>query len=67
VRARTQEAGKRPDCAGSALNFFTAYSGISDFPIPAQTGIFGLMDKKAVSELNRFTEKNRFFPALEHG
>jgi len=44
--------------------FHSLFGWISDFPIPAQTGIFGLMDKKAVSELNRFTEKNRFFPGL---
>ncbi len=44
--------------------FHHVFGWISDFPIPAQTGIFGLMDRKAVRELNRFTEKNRFFPGL---
>jgi len=44
--------------------FHSLFRWISDFPIPAQTGIFGLLDKRAVMELNRFTEKNRFFPGL---
>ena len=44
--------------------FHKAFGWISDFTIPAQTGIFGLIDKKAVKELNRLSEKNRFFPGL---
>jgi dolichol-phosphate mannosyltransferase len=37
---------------------------ISDFPIPAQAGIFGLLDRQALQELNRLPEKNRFLPGL---
>lgn len=44
--------------------FHKVFKWISDFPIPAQTGIFGLLDKQVVGELNRFVEKNRFFPGL---
>lgn len=44
--------------------FHTLFRWISDFPIPAQTGIFGLLDRRAVEELRRFPEKNRFFPGL---
>jgi glycosyltransferase involved in cell wall biosynthesis len=44
--------------------FHTLFRWISDFPIPAQTGIFGLLDRQAVEELRRFSEKNRFFPGL---
>ena len=44
--------------------FHTLFQWISDFPIPAQTGIFGLLDRQAVEELCRFSEKNRFFPGL---
>ena len=44
--------------------FHGLFNWISDFPIPAQTGIFGLLDKRAAGELNRFTEKNRFIPGL---
>jgi dolichol-phosphate mannosyltransferase len=44
--------------------FHKVFSWISDFPIPSQAGIFGLLDKQAVEELKGFTEKNRFFPGL---
>lgn len=44
--------------------FHRFFHWISDFPVPTNTGIFGLLDKKAVEELNRLTEKNRFFPGL---
>jgi dolichol-phosphate mannosyltransferase len=44
--------------------FHRFFDWISDFPVPAQSGIFGLMDRKALEEFNRFTEKNRFFPGL---
>jgi dolichol-phosphate mannosyltransferase len=44
--------------------FHTLFRWVSDFPIPAQTGIFGLVDRQAVEELCRFSEKNRFFPGL---
>ncbi|MDY7038374.1 MAG: glycosyltransferase family 2 protein [Thermodesulfobacteriota bacterium] len=44
--------------------FHRFFKWISDFPIPPHTGIFGLVDRKAVNQLGRFTEKNRFFPGL---
>jgi dolichol-phosphate mannosyltransferase len=44
--------------------FHRFFSWISDFPLPGQTGIFGLLNRQAVQELNRFPEKNRFFPGL---
>jgi glycosyltransferase involved in cell wall biosynthesis len=44
--------------------FHKVFKWISDFPIPSQSGIFGLLDQRAVKELNQFTEKNRFFPGL---
>ena len=44
--------------------FHKVFSWISDFPVPSQSGIFGLLDRQAVRELKRFTEKNRFFPGL---
>lgn len=44
--------------------FHSLFRWISDFPIPAQTGIFGLLDRQAVKELRGFSEKNRFFPGL---
>jgi glycosyltransferase involved in cell wall biosynthesis len=44
--------------------FHRLFKWVSDFPIPPHTGIFGLLDGTAVQELNKFTEKNRFFPGL---
>jgi dolichol-phosphate mannosyltransferase len=44
--------------------FHRFFGWISDFPLPGHTGIFGLLDRQAVMELNRFPEKNRFFPGL---
>jgi dolichol-phosphate mannosyltransferase len=44
--------------------FHRVFKWISDFPIPAQTGIFGLVGKQAMEELKKLTEKNRFFPGL---
>lgn len=44
--------------------FHRFFSWISDFPIPPGAGIFGLLDRQAVDELNRLPEKNRFLPGL---
>jgi glycosyltransferase involved in cell wall biosynthesis len=44
--------------------FHKVFKWVSDFPIPAQSGIFGLLDKQVVKELNKFPEKNRFLPGL---
>ncbi len=44
--------------------FHRLFSFISDFPIPPQAGVFGLLDREAVIEINQLTEKNRFFPGL---
>ena len=44
--------------------FHKFFAWVSDFPVHSQSGIFGLVDKQALEELKRFTEKNRFFPGL---
>lgn len=44
--------------------FHKGFKWISDFPVPAQSGIFGLLDGRVVKELSQFPEKNRFFPGL---
>jgi glycosyltransferase involved in cell wall biosynthesis len=44
--------------------FHKVFKWISDFPIPAQSGIFGLLDGQVVKELKKFPEKNRFLPGL---
>lgn len=44
--------------------FHKLFGWLSDFPIPTQTGVFGLLDRKAVHEFNRLGEQNRFIPGL---
>lgn len=61
VRRSRQETGPRR--LGMDL-FHTVFSRVSDFPIEANTGTFGLMDRAAVDALNRLPERNRFFPGL---
>lgn len=46
------------------MGFYKLLGWVNDFPIPAQAGIFGLLDRQAVFELNRLPEKNRFLPGL---
>jgi glycosyltransferase involved in cell wall biosynthesis len=61
VRRSRQETGLRR--AGMNL-FHACFSRVSDFPIAADSGTFGLMDRVAVDALNRLPERNRFFPGL---
>jgi hypothetical protein len=44
--------------------FHAVFSRVSDFPIEANTGTFGLMDRTAVDALKQLPERNRFFPGL---
>lgn len=60
-RKSRQERGLRR----MGFNLFHKFFGwLSDFPIPPDTGVFGLMDKAAVNELVQLTERNRFIPGL---
>jgi glycosyltransferase involved in cell wall biosynthesis len=61
VRRSRQETGARR--LGMDL-FHSLFSRVSDFPIEANTGTFGLMDRTAVDALNQLPERNRFFPGL---
>ena len=50
---------------GLGFRFFhRTFSWISDFPMPRETGVFGLIGGRALEEFHRFTERNRFFPGL---
>ncbi len=40
------------------------FQWLSDYPIPPHTGIFGLLNRAAATELNRLEERNRFLPGL---
>jgi glycosyltransferase involved in cell wall biosynthesis len=44
--------------------FHRIFRWVSDFPVPTQAGIFGLLDSQAVKELKGLSERNRFFPGL---
>jgi dolichol-phosphate mannosyltransferase len=44
--------------------FYRALGLLSDYPIPLNAGIFGLLDRQAVDAINRLTESNRYLPGL---
>jgi dolichol-phosphate mannosyltransferase len=44
--------------------FYKALGFLSDFPIPLNAGIFGLLDRRAVDAINRLGETNRYLPGL---
>lgn len=44
--------------------FYKVMSWVSDFPIPLNAGIFGLLDRQAVDAMNRLQEGNRYLPGM---
>jgi polyisoprenyl-phosphate glycosyltransferase len=44
--------------------FYRVLGALSDFPIPLNAGIFGLMDRQAVDSINAMRENNRYLPGL---
>jgi glycosyltransferase involved in cell wall biosynthesis len=48
----------------SAGGFYRLFNMISDYPIPASTGDFRLMDRQVVEALKRLPERNRFMKGL---
>ncbi len=44
--------------------FYRVLGALSDYPIPLNAGIFGLMDRKAVDAVNALGERNRYLPGL---
>jgi dolichol-phosphate mannosyltransferase len=44
--------------------FYRVLGTLSDYPIPLNAGIFGLMDRKAVDSVNELREGNRYLPGL---
>jgi dolichol-phosphate mannosyltransferase len=44
--------------------FYKALAFLSDFPIPLNAGIFGLLDRQAVDAVNGLGESNRYLPGL---
>ena len=44
--------------------FYRVLGFLSDYPIPLNAGIFGLLDRQAVEAVNRLGESNRYLPGL---
>jgi polyisoprenyl-phosphate glycosyltransferase len=44
--------------------FYRLLGALSDFPIPLNAGIFGLLDRKAVDSINSLREGARYLPGL---
>ncbi len=44
--------------------FYRLLGALSDFPIPLNSGIFGLMDRQAIDSFNALREYNRYLPGL---
>ncbi len=44
--------------------FYKVLGYLSDFPIPLNAGIFGLLDRQATDAINRLSESNRYLPGL---
>ncbi|HEY3321364.1 MAG TPA: glycosyltransferase family 2 protein [Planctomycetota bacterium] len=44
--------------------FYKVLSFLSDYPIPMNAGIFGLIDRQVVDAINRLEETNRYLPGL---
>lgn len=46
--------------------FHKVFGALNDFHVPANTGIFGLLDRQALEEFNRLPERNRYVPGLRY-
>ena len=44
--------------------FYRVLGMLSDFPIPLNSGIFGLLDRQALDSFNHLEEYNRYLPGL---
>ena len=44
--------------------FYRLLGAISDYPIPLNAGIFGLLDRQVLNSLNSLREGNRYLPGL---
>jgi polyisoprenyl-phosphate glycosyltransferase len=44
--------------------FYRILSAVSDYPIPLDAGIFGLLDRQAVDSIKSLREGNRYLPGL---
>ena len=44
--------------------FYRVLGAISDYPIPLNAGIFGLLDRQVLDSMNQLKEGNRYLPGL---
>jgi dolichol-phosphate mannosyltransferase len=44
--------------------FYKLLGWLSDFPLPLNAGIFGLLDRRAADAIRNLTESNRYLPGL---
>jgi glycosyltransferase involved in cell wall biosynthesis len=61
---RADRSSDTPLKRTTANLFYQVFNSVSDYPIPASTGDFRLMDRCVVEALNRLPERNRFMKGL---
>jgi glycosyltransferase involved in cell wall biosynthesis len=64
VRAQRRSRAEHGVRRWSMDLFYRLFGWLADFPIPAHVGVYGLLDRQALDELNRLQERNRFLPGL---
>jgi len=64
VAVRRSRQERRKILAALFPLFYRILSALSDYPIPLNAGIFGLMDRQAVDSINALREGNRYLPGL---
>ena len=64
VAVRRSRQERRKILAALFPLFYRVLSALSDYPIPLNAGIFGLMDRQAVDSINSLSEGNRYLPGL---
>ena len=60
---RSREEGRKALAVLFPL-FYRVLGALSDFPIPLNSGIFGLLDRQAIDSINSLREANRYLPGL---
>ncbi|MFZ0516252.1 MAG: glycosyltransferase family 2 protein, partial [Acidobacteriaceae bacterium] len=64
VAVRRSRQERRKILAALFPLFYRVLAALSDYPIPLNAGIFGLMDRQAVDSINALREGNRYLPGL---
>ncbi len=64
VAVRRSRQERRKILAALFPLFYRILAALSDYPIPLNAGIFGLMDRQAVDSINALREGNRYLPGL---